>query len=342
MKQYIIWYTLQFKAWVRRKTSWMQVLGMILLVVLTAQVQLPDAENTRVGVCSAPDEYAGRVLERLRAGDSMFDFIEYPQETAMRQDLVAGRIECGFIFSENFQELVQEGRIKDSVTYICTPFSAKGMVVQETFYAAFFEGYSEKILIDSETEIYGRSDENLTEALLEKRRGYLQGSEMFQMDMIESEQKPGKPVASGEARPVQGMAGLFVFAVLWMAQARKFGGNGNGILSALDRGRRWKFQYLGCLAEASIPAAVGVLLVLLSPGHRGAEREIASMVVFVLVCSFWVLAVGRLFRSSTAFAGWTLTMLLVQMAVCPVFADLAAYVPAVKVIRWGFPLGWLG
>ena len=215
-------------------------------------------------------------------------------------------------------------------------------MAQETFYAAFFEGYSEKILIDSETEIYGRCDENLTEALLEKRRGYLQGSEMFQMDMIESEQNPGKPGASGEARPVQGMAGLFVFAVLWMAQARKFGGNGNGILSAMDRGRRWKFQYLGCLAEATIPAAVGVILVLLSPGHRGAEREIGSMVVFVLVCSFWVLAVGRLFRSSTAFAGWTLTMLLVQMAVCPVFADLAVYVPAVKVIRWGFPLGWLG
>lgn len=102
MEQYIIWYILQFKAWVRRKTSWLQVLGMILLVVLTAQVQLPDAENTRGGVCSAPDEYAGRALDRLRAGDSMLDFIEYPQETAMRQDLVAGRIECGFIFSENF------------------------------------------------------------------------------------------------------------------------------------------------------------------------------------------------------------------------------------------------
>ena len=87
----------------------MQVLGMILLVVLTAQVQLPDAENTRVGVCSAPDEYAGRVLERLRAGDSMFDFIEYPQETAMRQDLVAGRIECGFIFQKTFRNWFRRG-----------------------------------------------------------------------------------------------------------------------------------------------------------------------------------------------------------------------------------------
>lgn len=342
MKQYIIWYTLQFKAWVRRKTSWMQVLGMILLVVLTAQVQLPDAENTRVGVCSAPDEYAGRVLERLRAGDSMFDFIEYPQETAMRQELVAGRIECGFIFSENFQELVQEGRIKDSVTYICTPFSAKGMVVQETFYAAFFEGYSKKILIGSEEEMYGRSSEKLTEALLEKRDDYLYDREMFCMDIIETAQPRGEAGASGEVRPVQGMTGLFLFAILWMAQGRKFGGNGNGALSALDWRRRRRFRYLGCLAEATVPAAAGILLILSAPGHRGIGAEISSMVLFVLVCSFWVPTVGSLFHNSTSFAGWTLTILLVQMAVCPAFVDLAEYVPALKVIRWGFPLGWLG
>lgn len=361
MGQYMIWYALQLKAWVRRKTSWMQVLGMILLVLLTARIQLPDAKNTRVGVCSAPDEYAGRVLECLRARDSIFEFIEYPEEAAMRRDLVSGRIECGFVFSENFQELAEGDRLKDSVIYICTPFSVKGLVAQETFYAAFFEMYSEKILIGSETELYGRSDESLTEALLEKRRGYLQDGEMFRMDIVEtgasSETRPkqvesgassetqpkqGKAGASSEPRPVQGMAGLFVFAVLWVAQGRKFGSNGNGILSALDQGRRWKFRYLGALAEATVPAAVGLALILLMPGHRGAGRETVSMVLFVLVCSFWVPAVSRLFRNSTAFAGWTLTILLLQMAVCPVFVDLAAYIPAVKVIRWGFPLGWLG
>lgn len=242
------------------------------------------------------------------------------------------------------------------------------------FFREFFEVYSEKILIGSEAELYGRSDESLTEALLEKRRGYLQDGEMFRMDIVEtgvssetrpmqveagassetrpmqrkaeasSETRPmqGKAGASSEPRPVQGMAGLFVFAVLWVAQGRKFGSNGNGILSALDQGRRWKFRYLGALAEATVPAAVGLALILLMPGHRGAGRETVSMVLFVLVCSFWVTAVGRLFRNSTAFAGWTLTILLLQMAVCPVFVDLAAYVPAVKVIRWGFPLGWLG
>ena len=38
MAQYKIWYALQLKAWLKRKTSWLQVLGMILLVLLTARI----------------------------------------------------------------------------------------------------------------------------------------------------------------------------------------------------------------------------------------------------------------------------------------------------------------
>ena len=342
MAQYKIWYALQLKAWLKRKTSWLQVLGMILLVLLTAHIHLPDADNTRVGVCGAEDEYADSVLESLRSGDSIFEFVEYPEEEDMRRDMVSGRIECGFLFPEDFQERIWEDRLKNSVTYICTPFSAKGLVAQETFYAAFFEGYSKKILIGSEEEMYGRSSEKLTEALLEKRDDYLYDREMCCMDIIETAQPRGEAGASGEVRPVQGMTGLFLFAILWMAQGRKFDGNGNGALSALDWRRRRRFRYLGCLAEATVPAAAGILLILSAPGHRGIGAEISSMVLFVMVCSFWVPTVGSLFHNSTSFAGWTLTILLVQMAVCPAFVDLAEYVPALKVIRWGFPLGWLG
>ncbi len=341
MAQYKIWYTLQLKAWLKRKTSWLQVLGMILLVLLTAHIHLPDADNTRVGVCGAADESADNILKSLRSGDSIFDFIEYPEEEAMRRDMVSGRIECGFIFSEDFQERVQEDQLKNSVTYICTPFSAKGLVAQETFYAAFFESYSEKILIGSEEEMYGRSSEKLTELLLEKRDSYLYDSEMFRMDIIETAQLQREAGASGEVRPVQGMTGVFLFAILWMAQGRKFGGSGLGVLSALDQGRRRRFRYLGCLAEATVPAAAGLFLIMSAPGHRGIGTEIGSMVLFVLVCSLWVSAAGCLFHNSTSFAGWTLTILLVQMAVCPVFADPGEYLPALKVIRWGFPLGWL-
>lgn len=339
MAQYIVWYTLQLKAWAKRKTSWAQVLGMVLLALLISQIHLPGAENSRVGICAAPEEAAQRILECLKTRESIFEFLEYASEEDMRQDIVSGVIECGFVFSGGD---IQKG----SVTYICTPFSAKGLVAQETFYAAFFEEYSDKILMDSETEIYGKHDEEISRALLAKKQDYLQNNEMFQMDIIEIEQGASGEAShmgdvSGKILPIRGMAGLFIFVFLWMAQTRKFEEHGNGAAAAMERRQRRKFEYLGCLAETTIPAVLGIVLILFAPESRGLVIETGSMLLLVFVSSFWVLAVGRLFRNSTTFAAWTLTMILAQVVVCPVFFDLADFVPAVRAVRWIFPLGWL-
>ena len=51
------------------------------------------------------------------------------------------------------------------------------------------------------------------------------------------------------------MIGLFIFILLWMTFGRRFEGDGRGIsLVELDRKRRRRFQYLGYLASATLPA----------------------------------------------------------------------------------------
>ncbi len=341
MVKYMVWFTLQFKAWTRRRSSWMQVLGMVLLLLMVSHIRLPGIENTRIGVCAAPDVFSQRVLECLKDRESIFDFAEYQDQEEMRHDILAGRMECGFVFFED----AEGDRFKNSASYICTPFSAKGLIAQETFYAAFFEVYSGQILIGNEKELFGKSSGEITRELLERRQAYLQENEMFRIDVIETEQTvPQTSSADGAAkstRPVQGTAGMFLFAILWMAQGRKFERYGNGVTAALERKERWKFAYLGCMAEALVPAAAGTVLILLSPGHRSALAEFASMLLFVLVTGFWVLAVGSFFKNSVTFAAWTAAILLVQLAVCPIFIDLAPYIPAIAVIRRLFPLGWL-
>lgn len=339
MGQYMVWFTLQFKAWARRKSSWMQVLGMLLLLFMISRIRLPGVETTRIGVCAAPDAFSQRILECLKARESIFEFAEYHNQEEMRQDIVAGRMECGFIFFEG-----DVGQ-KNSVSYICTPFSAKGLAAQETFYAAFFEVYSEQILIGSEEEIFGTQSGEITRELLERKYAYQQENEMFRMEVAEIEQETAQEAftgrASGSVRPVQGAAGLFLFAVLWMAQGRKFSHHGRGAAAALERKQKWKFAYLGCLAEAAVPAAVGTVFIVLNPGHRTVLAELGSMLLFVLVTSIWVLAVGSFFKNSVTFAAWTLAILLVQLAVCPVFIDLSSFIPAAGIVRRAFPLGWL-
>lgn len=345
MEQYIVWYKLQLKAWTKRKTSWMQLLGMVLLVVLIAQIHLPNAENTEIGICAGKDAYAGNVVRRLKTKQSVFTFRTYLEEEALWQDIVSGKIECGFVFADDFEARVKSSNLKKAVAYICTPFTAKGAVAQETVYAAFFELYSETILQEHALELYGKEDQKLKEELLEKNRYLLEHSDMFQVEIKEIDSIPAaegrtKGRTKGETQPIQGMVGLFVFLMLWMTHGRKFESSGNAIMRALDIRQRHIFEYLGYLAAGTIPALAGTGMLLLSGASRGAGKEMLYMLLFVAVSSLWVLLVGKCFRNSTTFVAWVFTILLMQMLLCPILIDLSEYVPAVAYVNKIFPLGW--
>ena len=64
--------------------------------------------------------------------------MKYRNLESIKKDVTAGKVECGFAFSEDFDEKFEEGGIRRSVTFWCTPMSAKGELIKENFYIAFF------------------------------------------------------------------------------------------------------------------------------------------------------------------------------------------------------------
>ena len=51
-----------------------------------------------------------------------------------------------FLFSNNFEKKFEHEKLKNSVSYLCTPLTTKGEVARETFYAALFEVYGAQML----------------------------------------------------------------------------------------------------------------------------------------------------------------------------------------------------
>lgn len=52
MEKYITWYRLLLKSWMKKKSSWLQLVGMVLVVVLIAGIRVPDTNNTVIGLCN--------------------------------------------------------------------------------------------------------------------------------------------------------------------------------------------------------------------------------------------------------------------------------------------------
>lgn len=343
MEQYFVWYTLLLKAWMKRRASWLLTIGMCAMILIISQIHLPSADNTQIGICTSGDAYGQKILHILGEMDSVFGFQEYQNEDALLADVESGVLDCGFVFSKDFEKKVYEEQFEQSITYVCTPLTTKGAVAKETVYTAFLQLYGMFILEESELEIYKEKDADITRELLDRYQHYLENSRLLQMntEMIDVEEEALHRNHSKESvYPIQGMVGVLLVLMLWIEGGRKFENNGTSVYAALDRKRSKIFEYCSYLASVTIPAAAALVMVVVCSEHRGVIREALLMLFLIAAASLWVLIVSRPLKKSSTFVAWILTIGVTQILICPVFVDLADFFPVISVIRWMFPVTW--
>ena len=126
------WYFLQLKAWLKRGTSLLLLASMFFVVWFAGQISMPQSDNVTVGIVETDGTHGKEVLEHLTQRESLFSFVMYDSKEALQEDVIAGKLECGFYFSNNFEKKFEHEKLKNSVSYLCTPLTTKGEVARET------------------------------------------------------------------------------------------------------------------------------------------------------------------------------------------------------------------
>lgn len=339
MEKYAIWYGLLLKAQLKKSATWIQVFMMLVLLLVVQAVKIPDASNVEVGVCYGESVYAHSMGECLEKQSSVFCFKEYENAQALEKDVVAGKVECGFYFADDFDERVDDGNIYKSVSYLATPMSAKGELIQESFYTAFLQVYSEKILEECELELYGSSDTERYTAILEQNQQYLDGNELFAIEIktLQTEESETEPIYS--KYPMQGTMGVYLFLLLLLTYGKKYETERGAFRAALCRRERCLYEFLDLMAAGTIPAVVGCVSILFLPQSRGSGCELAGMLLFLVLSGIWIIVLGRILKNELNFVSVTVMITLVELLICPIFWDVSLYIPAFKYLRLIFPLG---
>ena len=360
MEKYVIWYRLWLKAYWKKPSHWLQVLGMAALLFVVFGISLPDGRNVTVGICYGADAYAERIARELEERDGVFSFRIYDKEEELYRDVTAGKAECGFLFLEGFDGKMESGDLEESITYICTPMTVKGEVARETLYAALLGIRSEGILKRGEAEIYGDVMPERTKRLLEQNRFFLEGNRIFRVETEELEPAQAgettEPSGTGEAAgaaergvwesggqvyPMQGVFGIFLFLIMFLAYGRKFEAGGYAVEKALAGMQRHIYGYTGCLAAGTLPAAVGILTLFVLDGGKvmGLVWETVFLFPFLAVSAAWITVVCGFLRDGSAFLSGAVVVTVAQLLVCPVFVDAGTYLPALKYVGCLFPVG---
>ena len=332
------WYFLQLKAWLKRGTSLLLLASMFFVVWFAGQISMPQSDNVTVGIVETDGTHGKEVLEHLTQRESLFSFVMYDSKEALQEDVIAGKLECGFYFSNNFEKKFEHEKLKNSVSYLCTPLTTKGEVARETFYAALFEVYGAQMLSARTEQLFGDDAKAACDVLLANYEKYLKGNEVFQVN-VEQTEAVETTEKEKQVFPLHGLVALFLFLNLFVEYGRRFeAGSGKPYL-ALPAPLGQGFQMMGLLAAGTVPAVAGLVLLLCSGESRGLLREISAMILLLAACIVWIWIVGKWIQNLTGFTSSIFLLVLFNLLFCPVFVDIAAYIPALKFVRYFFPVG---
>ena len=186
-----VYYKLQLKLWLKHRICWLQILFLVLLLLVIGGIHVPDAKNSRIGLTGVTSGITQTVADHLLQKSDVYQFTTYEDTEELEQAVEAGELECGFVFAEDFEKQYEKGSFADSITYVYTPFTTKGMAVRETIYGTVLELYGEKLLQQNQETIVGQSSEEASTMLAERYEYYLNSDAIFHTEVIHVETDAG-------------------------------------------------------------------------------------------------------------------------------------------------------
>ena len=185
------YYKLQLKLWLKHRICWLQILFLVLLLLVIGGIHIPDTKNSSIGLAGVTSGITQTIADRLMQKSDVYEFVAYETSEELEQAVEAGELECGFVFDKEFAKQYEEGSFTDSITYVYTPFTTKGMAVRETVYGTVLELYGEKFLQQNQETIVGQSSEEISAMLAERYEYYLNSDAIFHTEVIHVETDAG-------------------------------------------------------------------------------------------------------------------------------------------------------
>ena len=369
MEKEIKRYYLLLCSWMKKGQYWVEVVFMLFVLLLISGIQMRDEDSMTTGICPQSSSYAKQIAEVLKEDtDSAFQFLIYTDQERMKQDILDGKTQCGFIFLDDFDEKIREGNLKRSVLFFTTPFSSKGIVMKETMNRVIFQIQSEKILLRSEEKLYGDKESKRSEYLLEENRKFSGSDVLLQLNVVRTQmleqnedgtnqpagetenqatenQAAGNQAAENQGSiqrtsyPLQGIAATILFLMILMASARKFDQDFSCVLQTMPAGRRKIFLFENALAAGTVPACCMTVFLAISGESRGAATECIRMLLLLLTSSIISMMTASIIKKMTTFMAFIPLLLILTLVCCPVLADISSVFPCVRPIRIFLPVG---
>ena len=357
LKQFVIWISLLSKRLWRQPAY----IGLLLLIPILGYVvsmmEQEGAGGAVVSVCIEEGAWSNEIVDGLQdqEADSVLAFAFYDDVDAMKQSVVSGAADCGFVLPSNLQEMVlDEDWRKSIIVYETSGSSITGMA-KERISGVIFKLYSEQRYQKYMRQI----SEDIVDFAQDAYESHLVDGSTFEFRYISNNQysqynSDTDDIYDTSVFPIKGVFAVIIFI--------------SGMCGMLEYDTDKKEKRFICMASnrltylvdvwiptVFISAAVLICLWISDGMHNSGGAFSIRAILSVWDAGMWISQTGKLIvyqciivlyccilgiilkRQETIAAA--IPLLSMGSLVCaPVFIRLAVYVPVFMVLEKLFPV----
>lgn len=308
-----------------------------------------------VGLClTTEDALAQNVCEKLVNGtDSLFAFSMIDSEEELIKQIQSNQLECGYLFQEELEEELNRSHLKNLITVYVSESTTCTGVLNELVYANLFEEYSLSILKElladaghlpfTDAEADNLSLPPVTETTIEEYyRSHLTDNSTFRFDIRFVSGKDTVSAAltgiSSATTPLfRGLASLFLLLCGFLSLLTAYQDEKNGLYAKLYGTKRIFYPRITQLTYL-LPSGISCLLgLVLSDTAKVWYLETVALLCYMAILLLFYNLLGAVIRNHTALCAAFPMILLCTLIFTPVIADLTAFFPWLKAVRYALP-----
>lgn len=333
IKRLTAWCILVIKQKIRQPSYWILLLLFCMLLAFLKRAEAQESQGVVVTVYMTPSEtpeekvfqsQIKRILTK-KAETGLVRFVIAESEQDMIEQVARGDAECGYHIPGDLLEHIMDLKMKGQITVYTSPASSMEPMVREQLFAALFEVGSGEIFAKYVLE-HPELDADYEQAMRAYRNRVGDGSTFcFTYESVAT----GKPEQQSNVAIPSTEKLVAVFAYLLL------------LLGIYDKKRnksscRYYFtgDRVGFFLAGSFQMLFAVLLILITGFLPG------GIWAFLMLWGYGIL-LDVVCREQIALTAAIPLLLMGTLLFCPVFIDLAAYVPALGLLQNCFPVTWM-
>ena len=325
----------------------------VAMLLFSGAFRSEEDSRIRIGLClTTEEEFTENIYQKLLdTEDSLFTFLPVSSEEELTKLVQSNRIECGYLFKKPLLRELDRSHSNNLITvFVSETTTCKG-VVNELVYANIFEEYSLHLLQEvlheeahlpfSAQDVTEEGMPPVTDKDIEEHfRAQLSegGTFTFEVNFLSTDAKTEtNSVASTVTPLLRGLASLFLLLCGFLALLTVHDDQTGGLYRRLHGVARPLCAAVTMLSYLLPSGLVTLLSLGITGAFTGLIPELCALLCYVLLLLVFYALLGLLLRNRTTLCAAFPMVLLCTLLFTPVIADLSAFLPWLKAIRYAFP-----